>query len=361
MLVALAGLSVSSFLHAQNPAPAPPAQPAGSAAPIAAPPAGSGNSQQTIPVRVNVVNVPVTVLDKRGIPVIDLTQKDFEVFENDQKQTIRYFYRGDRPPLRIGLLVDTSNSARPKLKFEQDAASEFVFNMLQGRSSKNQIFLETFDSQASIVQDFTNDPESLNEKIRKLKAGGGKAINDAIYYACKEKMMKLGPPNETRRVLVILSDGSDFHSEHSLDEAISMARRAETIIYTISNAAFGYHNPGDEALKEIAEQTGGAEFSPLQQDYPGTDLATGYLSHGQFDGTSQNKGLGADTGAFSAERMVHMADALDAINRELNDQYNIGYTPTNDRMDGTYRTIRVVATRKGVEVRAKPGYFATPE
>jgi VWFA-related protein len=112
------------------------------------------------------VNVPVTVLNKRGLPVIDLSQNDFEVFENGQRQSIRYFYRGHRPPLRIGLVLDTSNTARPQLEFEKEGASEFAFNMLQGRSSKNQIFLQTFDATSSLMQDLTNDPEALNEKIR---------------------------------------------------------------------------------------------------------------------------------------------------------------------------------------------------
>ena len=169
-------------------------------------------NQTRIRVRVNEVNIPVTVLSKRGVPVIDLTPKDFEIFEDGQRQTIKYFYRGERPPLRIGVILDTSNSARPQLKFEKDSAAEFAFNMLQGRSSKNQIFLQSFDSQSSVIQDFTNDPNVLNEKIRHLKAGGGKALYDAIYFACREKMLPLGPRAQTRRVLVVLSDGLDVES-----------------------------------------------------------------------------------------------------------------------------------------------------
>ena len=157
--------------------------------------------QKPIQVRVNEVNVPVTVLDKRGIPVIDLAAKDFEIFEDGQRQTIKYFYRGERPPLRVGLILDTSNSARPQLEFEKESAGEFVFNLLQGRSSRNRVFLQTFDSTSSIIQDFTNDPDLLNEHIRKLKAGGGKSLYDAIYLACRDKMLSLGPRAETRRVL----------------------------------------------------------------------------------------------------------------------------------------------------------------
>ena len=138
-----------------------------------------------------------------------------------------------------------------------------------------------------------------------------------------------------------------------------MAHTAETAIYTLSNSAWGYANPGDKLLRIMAEQTGGAAYFPEAKS-PGVDLGTGYLSHGQIgDGeTSQNKGLGAETGTYSAQRLVQLADALEAIGKELAEQYSIGYTPTNPTLDGTYRTIKVVALRKGVVVRSKPGYFA---
>jgi len=328
-------------------------------------PAGPGGEsppshEKGIRVKVEVVNVPVTALDKRGLPVIDLNQADFRIYEDGKPQAIRYFNRETHLPLRIGVILDTSNSARRQLSFEKDAASEFVFTMLQGRSSKNQVMLQTFDATSSIIQDFTNDPEQLNEKIRGLKAGGGKSLYDAIYFACREKMLKAGEPEDTRRVLVVISDGIDVQSQHSLDEALSMAHKAETLVYTIGNAAYGYSNPGDKMLELISDATGGAAFFPLRFS-PGADLGTGYLSHGQIGDTSQNKGLGAETGTYSAERLIRLADSLDAISRELNEQYNLGYSPTNNVMDGTYRSIKVVAARHGVYLRWKPGYFAAPE
>jgi len=351
------------LLRAQNPPPASAAS--GGSSPASQ--ASTGPDQTGLPasknkirVRVEVVNVPVIVLGKRGLPIIDLTQDDFQVFEDGRPQAIRYFSQESHQPLRIGVMLDTSNSARRQLSFEKDAATEFVFQQLAGRNSNNQIFLETFDAASSLMQDFTSDSELLNEKILGLKAGGGKAFYDAVYSACKDKMMHAGEPESTRRILVVISDGRDAQSQHSLDEAISMARKAETMIYVIGNAAYGYDNPGDQALEALAEGTGGGAFFPLREA-PGTDLATGYLSHGQLGDTSQNKGLGAETGTFSAQRLVRIADAMESIGHELGAEYQIGYTPTNSALDGTYRTIRVLLARKGVTYRWKPGYFATAE
>jgi Ca-activated chloride channel family protein len=315
---------------------------------------------QTVRVRVDVVNVPVTVLNKRGLPVIDLTKDDFQLFEDGVQQNIRYFNRETQLPLLMGLIMDTSNSARSQLTFEKDAAIEFAFTMLQGRSSKNQIFVQTYDAQSSVVQDFTNDPDLLNEKIQELKAGGGKALYDAIFSACREKMMKAGNPEENRRVLVVISDGLDVQSTHTIEEAISMARRAETMIYTIGNAAYGYTNTGDVNLVKMADATGGAPFFPLRTS-PGADMGTGYISHGTIGETSQNKGLGAETGTYSAQRGIQLADALEAISRQLNEQYNLGYTPARTALDGTYRTIRVESTHRNMTMRWKPGYFAAVE
>jgi VWFA-related protein len=315
----------------------------------------------TFRANVELVNVPLTALNKRGQPVIDLNKEDFQIFEDGVEQTITHFDRETSTPLRIGLILDTSNTARRQLSYEKEAASEFVFQVLRNGGTKNQVFLQTFDVSSSIIQDFTNDPDLVNEKVQDLKSGGGKALYDAIYFACREKMLKTGPPEEMRRILVVLSDGLDVQSQHTLDQAVSEARIAETMIYTVGTAAYGFTNPGDKILEDISTETGGYPSFPLR-DAPGTDLETGYLSHGQIGDTSQNKGLGAETGKFSAERLIHLADSLEAIGRNLDEQYTIGYKPLRSALDGTYRPIKVVCTRRGVAtLRWKPGYFATAE
>lgn len=327
----------------------------------AASPAGAQHKPPVIHARVLEVNVPVSVLDKRGLPVIDLTENDFEIYEDGKRQAITSFRQDPLPPLRVGLILDTSNSMRAQMDYEKDAAEEFVYNILEDQNTRNQVFLETFDSTSSVIQGFTSNPDVLNTKIRSLKAGGGKAMYDAIYNACQNEMMRAGGPEDTRRVLVLISDGNDVQSKHSFDEAVSMAHRAETSIFTIGNTKYGFSNPGDRYLTGLTNDTGGWSFFPLEQPV-GADLETGYLAHGTIneDG-SQNMGLGAQTGIYTAKQLMHISNALESLGRELDSEYSIDYRPTDQTMDGTYRKIRVVVHRRDVRVRAKAGYFATPQ
>jgi VWFA-related protein len=286
--------------------------------------------------------------------------EDLKVFEDGVEQKITHFERETNTPLRIGLILDTSNAARSRLSYEKEAAQQFVDVALRSGGTRNQAFLQTFDASSSIIQDFTNDPDLLIDKIQELKSGGGKALYDAIYFACREKMLKTGSPEEMRRILIVVSDGLDVQSQHTLDQAVSMSRMAETMIFTVGTAAYGFENPGDKFLEEMSTETGGYPSFPLR-NAPGTDLEAGYLSHNQIGETSQNKSLGAETGELSSDRLVHLVEALQAIGRDLDEQYTIGYKPLRDALDGTYRSINVVTTRRGVTLRWKPGYFAAAE
>jgi Ca-activated chloride channel homolog len=313
----------------------------------------------TIRATVELVNVPVTAKTKHGQRVIDLNQDEVKILEDGVEQKITHFERETRTPLRIGLIIDTSNSARRSLSYEKEAARQFTDSVLTG-GTRNQAFLETFDASSSIVQDFTGDPDLMSEKIEGLKSGGGKALYDAIHYACQEKMLKTGPREEVRRILIVVSDGLDVQSRHTLNQVISMARMAETMIFTVGTAPYGFANSGDELLEQMSTETGGYPSFPLR-DAPGSDLESGYLSHNQIGSTSQNKAIGAQTGDLSMERLENLAVALQAIGKDLDQQYNIAYKPLRDAMDGTYRSITVETTRRGVTLRWKPGYFARAE
>ncbi len=320
---------------------------------------GAAGADSDIRVRVDVVNVPVAAMNSEGLPIYGLKKSDFEIYEDGKRQEITHFRRETDIPLRVGLLLDTSNSARRYLEFEKDAASEFAYMLLQ-KSRRHQIFLLTFDGTAEVVVDFSNDRDKLEEAIQELKAGGGKALFDSIYFACKEKMVQADNPNGTRRVLVIVSDGLDSQSERNLEEVISMARLAEVVIYAIGTTSYGFTNPGNKILKKLAQETGGEVYFPLMKTL-GADMR-GYLSHGvQFEGSSQNMAISSGQGLYSANRFMQMIDSIGSIRRELEEQYSLAYTPTNPELDGTYRNIQVKVRRKGVRVRFKKGYFAVSE
>jgi len=275
-----------------------------------------------IKVRVDLVNVLMTVTNKKNRLEIDLAKDDFRVFEDDKPQTIRYFSRETNLPLRIGVLVDTSSSIRDRLRFEQEAAIDFLNTTL--RAGKDLAFVVAFDVQTQVVQDYTDNLEKLSEAIRSLLAGGVTTLYDAIYFSCREKMLIFPPPEPyLRRVLIIISDGQDNQSEHTREEALAMAQRAEVTIYAISTNATGLPERGDKVLRRLAEQTGGRAFFPFKA---------------------------SETAANFQE-----------IARELRSQYSLAYISANRAHDGTFRTIAIEPLQKGLQVRAKPGYFAPSE
>jgi len=308
-------VSFARPLGAQTPAPS--GRSAAPAEPAAAPP--QEESPEKIKVRVDLVNVLFTVTDKKHRMVLDLTKDDFQVFENKKPQTIRFFSRETNLPLRIGILIDTSNSIRDRLRFEQEAAIDFLNITL--RPEKDLAFVVAFDVAPQLVQDYTDDTNKLAEATRSLQAGGGTGLYDAIYFASKEKMLYFPPPEPyLRRVLVIVSDGLDNQSEHARDEALRMAQRGEVTIFAVSTNRSGIETRGDRVLKYLAEQTGGRAFFP-----------------------------------FSS---TQVAGDFEQISRELRSQYSLAYVSTNAVHDGTFRTITIDSREKALRVRAKSGYFA---
>ena len=228
LAVFAAALLCSVELCAQQPQPAPPAPPP------AETPATAG---QSIRQNVNLVNVLFTVLTKQNRIVADLNRDNFRVFDDGAEQEVRFFNRQTDLPLRVGLLLDTSNSIRDRLKFEQQAAIDFLYNVI--RRDKDQAFLMTVDDEPEMAQGFTGDLDRLREVILKQRAGGGTALYDAVYDACQQ-LLKLptsgNPDTDLRRVLVVISDGDDNLSRHSRGDALDIAQRAGIVIYTISTS-----------------------------------------------------------------------------------------------------------------------------
>ena len=184
------------------------------------------------------MDVLFSVVTKREKLVTDLNKEDFKVFDDGVRQEIASFSQPTDLPLRIGMVLDTSNSIRDRLKFEQDAAIDFLFNAM--RRGKDQAFLMTFDDGPQIIKGFTGDTGELRDTILKQRAGGGTSLYDAIYAASEELLntspMPPGPNPDVRRVLVVISDGDDNSSNRSRGAAVEMAQRAGIIIYAISTS-----------------------------------------------------------------------------------------------------------------------------
>jgi len=336
LLVVALLCGVAALFAQQTQHPASPPQP--SATPAQEP--QIQKSQTTIPVTVNLVDVLFTVLDRRNKLVPDLEKGDFKVTDDNVPQDIRYFSKQSDLPLRIGMLMDTSNSIRDRLKFEQDAANNFLFSVL--RRNKDEAFVMTFDDEPQIIQAFTGDTGLLRDHILRTRAGGGTAVYDAIYTACTHELNHPprppgDQPDVVRRVMILISDGDDNLSTHTRAEAIEMAQRTSVVIYTISTSTqwVALDNPGNE-------RTGNRKYHLTEGDKILQDLAD-------------------ETGgrAFYPYHVDDLDQSFQDIGDELRNQYSIAYNPTNHSVDGRYHKIKVdVPEHKGYQVRARRGYYA---
>ena len=319
----------------QTPAAAPPAN----SAPIqtTTPPPAPGNpapAKQTpiISITTGAVHLVATVADRHHNLITDLDQTDFKVYEDDLPQKISFFGRETNLPLRIAVLLDTSNSIRPRLKFEQEAAIDFLSNVI--RRGTDQAFLMTFDNEPEVIQDYTDNVDVLSRAIESQRAGGGTALRDAIYSAtAKLAKAPLPPPPElqVRRVMVVISDGDDNLSDRSKTETVESVERGEVAIYAISTSTDWLavdtdqpkkylKTPGDQVLEQFAETSGGRVFFPYKVD--------------------------------------DLEESFQDIGAELRSQYFVAYAPSNPDFNGRYRKIRVEVDRKGLVVRTRKGYYA---
>jgi len=265
------------------------------------------------------VQLLFTVSDKKGRFVNDLAKDDFEVFEAKKPQSIVEFTAETDLPLRLAILIDTSNSIRERFKFQQEAATDFINTVV--RKGQDKVTVVSFDTAAELVADLTDDSEKLTQAIRGLRPGGGTALYDAIFFACRDKLLQDQPRHKFRRAMVILSDGEDNQSRWTRDQALEMAHKADVVIYTISTNITRIPTDGDKVLRYFSEQTGGLAFFP-----------------------------------FKAQ---DLAQSFENIANELRHQYNVLYRPEPLKTDGLYHPVDVrVKGRKDLVVRARHGYYA---
>jgi Ca-activated chloride channel family protein len=331
-LLTLVGLAGAVAFPRQQQAPPPPTPPATAQAP-------GQNPTTTERVRVAEVDMILSVVNRKQKFIVDLEKKDFRLLEDNHEQEIKFFSRQLDLPLRLGLLMDTSNSIRPRLQFEKEAATNFVSNTL--RIDRDQMFIMTFDSDPQVVMNWTNDPEKLRTTIDSQHAGGGTALYDAMLKA--SDMLNNAPPvkggsGEVHRVLVIISDGDDNLSSHTRADVVDALGRAGVQVYTISTSTQWItpeesNDPskkfdrkwgktdGDNILQQFADETGGRSFFPYHVD----DVLQGF----------------------------------EDISVELRSQYLLGYIPVNGVTDGKFRKVKIeVPGHKELEIRSRKGYFA---
>ncbi len=284
---------------------------------LSSPASGPQQEQTTLRIDVNLVNVLCTVQSRQGQFVTDLNRQDFRIEEDGVKQSITHFSREVALPLTLGILIDTSPSVQDILPLEQRAAVEFLRTVLK----KNDLaMIMNFDRSVSLIQDFTNSLDLLEKAVGLLAIGGGTSLHDAVFLACDEKLRH----ESGRKAIVLISDGGDTTSKLKIREAIESAQRADTVIYAISNQIGGFYrraygNSG--ALKKYSRATGGTAFFP--------------------------------------NRPQKFRRAFDAIENELRSQYLLTYQSSNQKRDGSYRSIKMrLPNKKGLRVKARKGYYA---
>ena len=289
---------------------------------------------QTISLEVTRVNILFTVADKKGRFVNNLLKEDLEILELKKKQTILEFSAESELPLRIAILVDTSNSIRARFHFEIEAARAFLESVI--RKGRDKALIYSFDTDAELVQDFTDDTELLGNKLHDLRPGGGTALYDAMMAACRDRMMLDRPMHNFRRAMIIIGDGEDNASSQTRDQAMEFAQKADVVIYAISTNNSGtlrdqtsermahQQSDGDKVLQYLTKETGGLTYFPF--------------------------------------RAQDLEQDFENIANELRSQYSILFRPEPLKTDGRYHPIEVRIPRRGdLVVRARKGYYAPKE
>ncbi len=284
----------------------------------------------TFKANVRVVNVLASVRDKRGAFVRDLTKDDFSLLENGRPQEIRYFTRETDLPLTVGLMVDTSMSQQRRLDAERGASFRFLDQVIR---EKDQAFIMQFDIGVLLSQELTSSRRQLQEALsyvdtptrKELRAqdSGGTLLYDAVVSACRDVMMKC----TGRKALIILSDGGENGSNHTLNDAVDAAQRSDTIAYSILFIDRAYQGifgdlDGRGILSRLAKETGGE--------------------------------------VYEVSKKESLDDIFGLIQDELRSQYSLGYVSDRPAMETELRHIQLTSVRPGLTVRARDRYWAKP-
>ncbi len=295
-------------------------------------------SMETLKVRVNVVQLFFNVKDKKGGLIPSQTKDDFEILEDGKPQTIKYFTAESNLPLTLGILIDSSGSQARVLEMEKEVGGAFLNDILR---DKDEAFVIDFDVNVDLLQDFTNDVRRLKAALNKARintGGGGGSLPglgggpiptsnprgtllyDAVYLAAHDQLAhEVG-----RKAMILLTDGEDQGSQLRVRDAIEAAQKSDSIVYVLLIADRGFYGgfgySGDSEMKKLANETGGRVIEVGNK----------------FD---------------------KLKDAFEQIARELRSQYNVGYTPTNNTQDGTFRKIEL-RSKKGYKVQTRSGYYA---
>ena len=324
LALGFAAAFAASALYAQQPAVQPAAQPA--QAPAAQQPAPPPAEQQvdasapTIRLGVNEVNLIFTVTDRHGHYIPNLQQRDFALLDDGKAPArVKSFHQQINLPIRVGIVIDASTSIRQRFEFEQQSATEFLLQILKTKSDR--AFVMGFDVTPTVTQDWTNNIDGLEAGVNRLRPGGGTALFDAVYTACRDKLQDISRGKEpVRKAMVLISDGDDDQSRVYLDEAVKECQRAETIIYTVSTNWTPSRGKGDQVLSQMASETGGQAFFPPSVE--------------------------------------DMSKSFSSIEEELRSQYALTYTPADFKEDGAFRPIYLYCNDRRYQARTRKGYFA---
>jgi VWFA-related protein len=295
----------------------------------------------SLKVNVNVVQLFFNVKDKKGGLIPNLAKNDFQVLEDRKPQAIKYFAAESNLPLTLGILIDASGSQQRVLEMEKEVGGDFLSQILR---EKDLAFVISFDVNVDLLQDFTNSVHSLKAALNsaRINTGGsagtipglgggpvpsstiprGTLLYDSIYLAAHDELAQ----QVGRKAMIILTDGEDQGSQLKIQDAVEAAQKSDSIVYVLLCADRGFYGfggySGEGQMKKLTQETGGRVIEV-------------------------------------GNKMDKLKQAFDQIAQELRSQYNVGYTPTNAALDGTFRKIEIHANNKDYKIQARTGYYAT--